>query len=822
VGRPRRSRAAGSSDADQQRQGSKTAVAARPTAPGDHRPGSQLWPPASDDRRPAVARRRSTVALIGYGMGPVAMVVLLVLRHFGEIDRLPVWEYVVTFAVVPAASLLVDRLALGHPESALRAQVRHAVNAAAVAWIIYMTGWGPVLVTAYAIVVVDSCARQGARAWRATTAWSLVAVLLAQGGIAVGLVPTRFSPQSAQVLALLGLVVLIFISRLVGAAAEQAEQAEEAVRHSEERFRALVQHSSDTTFIVDPDGAIRFVSPAVVPLLGRDPAALVGVVATDLVHPDDRPRLTAATTGRFTDSAGSVSEPIELRMAHADGSWRPVEVVVSDQRGHPAVGGYVCNARDIAERAETQALLAHRATHDPLTGLPNRHLLVDRIEQAVARRRRQGGPQPVVMLLDLDRFKLVNDGLGHQAGDHALVELAGRLRTVVRDGDTVARLGGDEFVLLCEDVADRPSAIALARRVVEAVEQPLDIDGRHCSLGASVGITFVDDDDHDAEALLAEADFAMYLAKDQEGGNQVRFFDAAARAEAGRRVNTQRDLTRALDEGQFVLYYQPIVAAADGRVVGAEALLRWRHPQLGVLTPDQFLGTAERTGLIVPIGTWVLRQACAQLRSWNQARPPEAAVSVSVNLSGRQLGEPALVEVVADALAGATDAAGTVRVGLELTESMLPSDDARARRTLRQLHALGVALAIDDFGNGYSSLRYVRDLPIDMLKIDRSFVSGIGTSPRDESIIRSVVTMAKELGLSVTAEGVETERQVTFLQAIGCQLLQGFYFGRPQPADTEPLPLALALPQGGDHPAGPGSTPMTATPDALQTLPVAG
>lgn len=492
--------------------------------------------------------RRVSPAALGYAMGPVALVVILVLRHLGLVDRLPLWEYLATFAAVPAASAMVDHMLVDRwsPLDRARANLRHAVNAASVAWVVYMVGWGPVLVGAFTIIVVENVTREGARAWRSTTGWSVAAVVVAQVGIAVHLVPSRFSADTSQVLAFLGLVVLVFAARMVGAAAEQAERAEraeEAVRHSEERFRALVQHASDTTFIVDPDGRVRFVSPAIVAFLGRSPESVTGTVVTDLVHEDDRGRLDEATNRRFADMAGSVSDPVELRMAHADGSWRFGEAVTSDQRHHPAVRGYVAHVRDITDRAQAQAELAHRASHDALTGLPNRDLLVDRIEQAVARRRREPGAPPVVMLLDLDRFKLVNDGLGHRAGDQLLIELAGRLQAVLRAGDTVARLGGDEFVLLCEGLDDAAGAMDLARRVMEAVERPYLVCARRVSIGASVGVTFVDGNDSDVDTLLGEADFAMYLAKDSGGGGRIRFFDAEARAAAGRQAHSEADLS---------------------------------------------------------------------------------------------------------------------------------------------------------------------------------------------------------------------------------------------------------------------------------------
>ncbi len=802
-----------------------------------------------------LGEHRSTALAISYAMGPAALVVLLVLRHYRLIDVLPIWVYLVTFLAVPIAGLAVNRWCIS---GRIAPHVRLATHCAAVTWTIFLTGWGPVMVMSFTIIVVVNVAQFGSRSWRPTVTWGAVGITSGQVALALHLLPSRLAPGPAQVIGFLGLFVFAFTGRMIGAAAEQTEQADAAIRRSEERFRSLVQHASDTTFIIDPAGIIRYASPAVFSLLGRFPEQLAGTVATDLIHPDDRDLVRDRTTDRFrsaavadhegadpalagtpaastwpatgsaadadpaatpagsselgaetftgtaadtstaadatttpADASTDITQSVQFRMARADGTWCHAEAVVSDQRDNPAVTGYVANIRDVTVRAQTEAILAHRASHDPLTGLPNRALLIDRIEQALARRKRSAGPPPVVMLLDLDRFKAVNDSLGHRCGDDVLVELATRLQRALRSGDTVARLGGDEFVVLCEDVRSRPEAVDLAERILEAVDQPFVVLGRRLTLGASIGITTVDDASG-VDTLLSEADVAMYLAKARTGGDRIQFFDAAAHIPALHRPHTADDLATALTEEQLELYYQPIVSARTGAVTGAEALLRWRHPDHGLLAPADFLAAAERTGMIVPIGTWVLSEACRQVQRWNAIRPPDAALGVSVNLSARQLTEPDLAEAVASSLRSAGVDPSHVSVAMELSEAMLPTDDARARETLHLLHELGIELAIDDFGNGYSSLRYVRDLPIGMLKVDRSFVSGIGRSPRDESIIRSVVALAADLELAVTAEGVETAKQFDFLRTEGCNQVQGYLFGRPRPA-TAGLPIAYHL-----------------------------
>ena len=470
-------------------------------------------------------------------------------------------------------------------------------------------------------------------------------------------------------------------------------------------------------------------------------------------------------------------------MAHSDGTWRHVEAVVSDLRDRPSVGGYVTNLRDITDRKEAEAKLEHQALHDPLTGLPNRALLGDRISQAILRGRRSDAPGPVVMFLDLDRFKLVNDSLGHAAGDKVLIEVADRLKAVMRASDTLARFGGDEFVMLCEQMTDRESLLIVAERVLDALEPPFYIEGKRFQVGASIGAAVIEGDTVTADELLSDADSAMYLAKAKSGRARIQVFDHATRATARHRVHTEEELALALKHNELVVHYQPIIDLWTRRRVGVEALVRWQHPRRGLLAPSAFLDVAEQTGLIVPLGSWVLRTACAQVRSWNDELSADHQLALSVNLSARQLSEPDLVDEVSSVLVEAGISPRALRLVLELTESLMPADEDEASTHVRQLHRMGVVLAIDDFGTGYSSLQYMRELPIGVVKIDRSFISAIGRSARDEAIIRSVVDLAHTLGLTVTAEGVETETQLAFVSEVGCDMAQGFLFGRPEPAE---------------------------------------
>jgi diguanylate cyclase (GGDEF)-like protein len=433
---------------------------------------------------------------------------------------------------------------------------------------------------------------------------------------------------------------------------------------------------------------------------------------------------------------------------------------------------------------QVEALLAHQVLHDGLTGLPNRQLLVDRLNHAIEVMQRRGGDAPVVMFLDLNRFKLVNDTFGHQTGDELLKQVAVRLRAVLRGSDTLSRFGGDEFVILCEDVGDRETASIITERVRGAFEEPFDLAGELLSVSVSIGVATVDDDMTSIEALLSEADAAMYFAKANGGSGKVRFFDEVTRRAARHRVRIESDLAHALERDELVLHYQPIVEMRTRRTVGVEALLRWNHPERGLLAPAEFLEPAERTGLIVPIGQWVIANAAATVARWNRERADDDHLHLSVNLSPRQLAEQNFVDEVARLLAVNAIDPREVRLSFELTESWMAVDSSGEQRRLRALHDLGITLAVDDFGTGYSSLTYVKDLPVRVVKIDRSFVASLGRSPRDLAIVRGVIELAHNISLMVVAEGVETEAQYRQLVELGCDYAQGFHLGRPQPPEV--------------------------------------
>ena len=433
--------------------------------------------------------------------------------------------------------------------------------------------------------------------------------------------------------------------------------------------------------------------------------------------------------------------------------------------------------RDISERKAFEQRLEYQATHDPLTGLPNRTLFLDRLELALARRRRSNRPV-AVLFCDVDHFKVVNDSLGHGAGDRLLVALAERLRDALRPGDTVARFGGDEFVILCDELVTEHDAVAIAERANRAVHEPLTVESTEVFAAMSIGIAFASVDT-EPEAMIRDADAAMYLAKER-GRARYEIYDERMRSTLVERLDIETALRRALHRHELRVVYQPTIDLGSGLIVGVEALLRWEHPERGPLVPSEFIDVAEETGLIVPIGMWVVEQACRQAQRWQAARPDGEPVFVSVNLSGRQLDTGALVDNVADILERTGLEPGLL--GLEITESVVMRDPEASTTLLRALKDLGVRLAVDDFGTGYSSLAYLRRFPVELLKVDRAFVDGLDAQTgdaEDRAIVAAVVSLAHTLGMKAIAEGVETEEQLRELRSLGCDMAQGFLIARP-------------------------------------------
>jgi diguanylate cyclase (GGDEF)-like protein len=460
---------------------------------------------------------------------------------------------------------------------------------------------------------------------------------------------------------------------------------------------------------------------------------------------------------------------------------------VIEVRGVPLEdGGFVTTYMDATERRRSQARIVHMALHDSLTDLPNRALLNERLEHALTRVKR--GEIVAVHLLDLDHFKTVNDTLGHPAGDQLLKMVTGRLQKLVRETDTVARMGGDEFAVLQVAIGQPADATALALRVIEAVSAPYTIDGQQVVIGTSVGIAVGPADGLAPDQLIRNSDLALYRAK-ADGRSTYRFFGPEMDAQMQARHLMEHDLRNALPAGEFELHYQPVVNLESNEISGVEALIRWRHPEKGIIPPSAFIPVAEEIGFIVPLGEWVIRQACATAAKW------PGDVRIAVNLSPIQFRNPGFVQVVVSALAASGLAAD--RLELEITESVLLQDSEATLSTLYQLRGLGVRIAMDDFGTGYSSLSYLQSFPFDKIKIDRSFVKDIVDGVGSLNIVRAVAAMANGLGMATTAEGVETKEQLETVKAEGCTEMQGFLFSRPVPAEEiEALLLARCKAQG--------------------------
>ncbi len=550
------------------------------------------------------------------------------------------------------------------------------------------------------------------------------------------------------------------------------------VRRETERERQrlidIFEATEDHVGICDAHGALLYLNAAAKRTFGFEaPGEVARHVVQDLFPPSVAERLSDEIRPEVERSGRWEGE---LTMLVPDVGLVPVAAQVLLHPGDEDDGPYYSAIlHDIRERKAFEQRLAHQANHDPLTGLPNRTLLIDRLDGALARARRHNR-RVAVLFLDLDHFKVVNDSLGHGLGDRLLVAIAERLAIALRPGDTVARFGGDEFVVLCEDLVSQHDAITIAERVDEAVSGPFIIDDTEVFVGVSIGIALPDDTEADPETLIRDADAAMYRAKDR-GRSRWELFDNAMRASAVDRLDIENALRRALDRRELRVFYQPVIDLGTGRIDGVEALLRWEHPERGLLNPGDFITVAEETGLIVPIGSWVLDQACRQVQRWHASAERSSPLSVAINISGRQLGHPRLVEDLAAVLADTSIDPSLVE--LEITESVLMDDVEMSADTLGRLHALGVHLAVDDFGTGYSSLSYLRRFPVDILKVDQSFVDGLGEDSSDSAIVTAIITLAHTLGLRAVAEGVETPLQLAELRRLGCDRAQGFHMARP-------------------------------------------
>jgi len=556
----------------------------------------------------------------------------------------------------------------------------------------------------------------------------------------------------------------------------ERRMAEEALRESEARYRLMAENSTDMISRTSNRGILLYASDACRRLLGYEPSELVGRSFYDFVFDADRDEV------RHLSSLIHESGPTTFayRVEKKDGSLIWFETTSRSVRDvfTGKIREIVGVSRDVTERKRVEEQIEYQAYHDALTGLPNRRLFRDRLTVALAHARRMKHPL-AVMFLDLDRFKVVNDTLGHSTGDELLKTVGTRLQSSLREEDSIARMGGDEFTILLADLKTTDDSAKIAQKVLDTVAQPLRIDGTELFVTTSIGIALFPSDGDTAEALLANADHAMYRAKDA-GRNSYQMFTPAMNNRALERLSLENDLRHALDRGELVLHYQPQINIASGRVTGVEALLRWNRPGFGLVGPKDFIPIAEETQLIVPIGEWVLREACRQAVEWQSDRP--SGFRMAVNLSPRQFQHSDLPHVIAAALELSGIAPHDLE--LEITESLAMQNTTRTIATLQRLREMGVQIAIDDFGTGHSSLNYLRSFPIDSVKIDQEFVQEIEGSEADRAIVSAVIGMARGLRLRVTAEGVETESQLAFLREQGCEDVQGFLFGEPVPASA--------------------------------------
>lgn len=565
-------------------------------------------------------------------------------------------------------------------------------------------------------------------------------------------------------------------------------QSEHRLKESEQRYRLLAELSPEA-IIVQTDDGIVYANPAAASLFGaRSVEALLGRAVADFVHPDHRENFRARERHLRENQQSDLKAEKFVRL---DSQVRDVEVVMASviYGGEPAIQ---ILTRDITERRRAEEQLLHDAFHDSLTKLPNRALFIDHLKLAVNHCRRRKGYLFAVLFIDLDRFKVINDSLGHMVGDEFLLTVARRLETCLRDGDTIARLGGDEFTILLDGIKDYGDAQRVAERVQEVLGEPFHLAGRELFITASVGIKYSGDGDEQPEDLLRDADTAMYCAKTL-GKAQYQVFDAKMHTRALTLLQIESDLRRAVEREEFHVNYQPIVSLESGRISGFEALVRWHHPERGVILPSEFVSVAEETGLIMQIDRLVLRQACLQMRKWQDALPGTRRMKISVNLSCKQFMQPMIVEQVKEILL--ETGLDPCSLKLEITESVMMEGRDYTMRVLESLSEAGIELSLDDFGTGYSSLSYIHRFPVSTLKIDQSFIKRIGGDQNGE-IVRAVVTLARNLGMEVVAEGIETELQLDHLRALNCEQGQGFYFSIP--VDVESATALIVRDERGE------------------------
>ncbi|GAB3269265.1 putative bifunctional diguanylate cyclase/phosphodiesterase [Kineosporia babensis] len=567
---------------------------------------------------------------------------------------------------------------------------------------------------------------------------------------------------------------------LTGDLERRVSERTQELQASHTRFQALVENSSDVVVMVGGDGLTRYVSGSALRVFGVSAEQLTGIPLDTFLDESSRPDVAQAMTEVARSPLAAVT--VEAKATMPDGQRIHIEATVTNLLDDPSVNAMVLNVRDISERRQLEDELVHQAFHDSLTGLANRSLFLDRVHHTM-RRRTAGAAETVgVLFLDLDGFKEVNDSLGHATGDALLIDVARRLTSSLRPGDTIARLGGDEFAILVEGAATGEEFLGAAARIRQALEAAVVIDGRELFIRASIGIASAEVGTIGADQLIRNADLAMYRAKERQDGEPA-LYDPTMHSSLVERLALEAELRKAVAEEQLQVHYQPTYALDSGELTGVEALVRWPHAERGMVPPDVFIPLAEQTGLIHDLGQFVLRQACFQGQEWARLSPG-TVLSIGVNVSGKQLQRHDFAAEVSRALH--ESGLPATSLVLEMTESVLMNDTDSTLRTLQALKAMGVRIAIDDFGTGYSSLSYLHRFPVDILKIDRSFVerlSGSGTGDED-SLVQSIVQLGRTLDLETIAEGIEEHSQLLALRRLGCTMAQGYHFGRPGPAET--------------------------------------